>query len=63
MRILLCSGDSSLQVVCDDIANLRTAVILMDSTFSQWRLTISTKHTKVLVVGRNAEAQAPNDVT
>jgi len=34
----------------------------MDSTFLRWGLTISTKKTKVLVVGRNAAAQAANSV-
>ncbi len=35
----------------------------MDATFLRWGLTISTKKTKVLVVGRNAEAQAAESVT
>ena len=32
----------------------------MDSTFLQWGLTISTKKTQVLVVGRDTEAQMSN---
>ena len=55
MWILLYADDISL--VCDDIDNLRTAIALMDSTFLQWGLTISTEKTKVLVVGRDAEVQ------
>ena len=55
MWILLYADDISL--VCDNIYHLRTAVSLMDSTFLQWGLTISTEKTKVLVVGRDAEAQ------
>ena len=60
MWILLYADDISL--VCDNTDHLRTAVSLMDSTFLQWGLTIwglticiSTKKTKVLVVGRDAE--------
>jgi len=34
----------------------------MDATFLRWGLTISTKKTKVLVVGRNAAAQAADSV-
>ncbi|KAL3138620.1 hypothetical protein ABBQ32_006384 [Trebouxia sp. C0010 RCD-2024] len=46
MRILLyADGISS---VGDDIDNLRKAVALMDATFLQWGLTISTKKTKAL---------------
>ena len=58
MWILLYADDISL--VCDNIDNLRTAVALMDSIFLKWGLTISTKKTKVLVVGRDAEAQTPS---
>ena len=54
--MLLYADDISL--VCDDITNLSKAVALMDNTFSQWGLTISTRKTKVLVVGRDAEQQA-----
>ena len=60
MWILLYADDISL--VCDDIESLTAAVTLMDNTFVQWGLTISTKKTKVLVVGRDAECQAPNIV-
>ena len=38
------------------------AVTTMDATFLRWGLTISTKKTKVLVVGRNAAAQAADSV-
>ena len=55
---MLYADDISL--VCDDIANLRTAVTLMNTTFCQWGLTISTQKTKVLVVGHDAEHQAAN---
>ena len=58
MWILLYADDISL--VCDDIDNLRKAVALMDATFLQWGLTISTKKTKVLVVGRDAEVHKSN---
>ena len=34
----------------------------MDATFSGWGLTISIKNTNVLVVGRNAAAQAADSV-
>ena len=56
--ILLYADDISL--VCDNIDHLRTAVALMDSTILQWGLTISTKKTKVLVVGGDAEVQVSN---
>ena len=56
--ILLYADDISL--VCDDIANLSTAVTLMDNTFTQWGLTINTHKTKVLIVGHDAENQAAN---
>ena len=42
------------------VDHLRTAVSHMDSTFLQWGLTISTKKTQVLVVGRDIEAQMSN---
>ena len=60
MWILLYADDISL--VCDDIKSLRAAVTLMDVTFVQWGLTISTKKTKVLVVGKDAAEQSPNAV-
>jgi len=41
---------------------VREAIITMDATFLWWGFTISTKKTKVLVVGRNAAAQAANSV-
>ena len=44
--------------MCDNIESLRTAVTLLDDTFCKWALTISTKNTKVLIVGRNAESLA-----
>lgn len=34
----------------------------MDATFVQWGLTISTKKTKVLVVGKDVAEQSPNAV-
>ena len=58
MWILSYADDISL--VCDDIASLRAAVTLMDATFVQWGLTISTKKTKLL--GRDAAEQSPNVV-
>jgi hypothetical protein len=60
MWILLYADDISL--VCDDIESLRAAVTLMDATFVQWGLTISTKKTKVLVVGKDAAEQSANAV-
>ena len=60
MWILLYADDISL--VCDDIESLRAAVTLMDATFVQWGLTISTKKTKVLVVGKDAAEQSPHAV-
>ncbi len=50
MWILLYADDISL--ACDTAEKLREAVITMDATFLRWGLTISTKKTKVLVVGR-----------
>ena len=61
MWILMYADDISL--VCDDVDNLRTAVTLMDTTSTQWCLTISTRKTQVLIVGRDAEAEASNAVT
>jgi len=43
MWILMFADDISL--VCDDIESLGAAVTLMDATFVQWGLTISTKKT------------------
>ena len=54
MWILLYADDISL--VCNNIESLRTAVTLLDDTFGKWGLTLSTKKTKVLIVGRNAES-------
>ena len=53
MWILLYADDISL--ICDDIVNFSTAVSIMDSTFTQWGLTINTNKTKALVVGHDAE--------
>ena len=36
---------------------MKTSVQLVDKVFSDWGLTVSTSKTKVLVVGRNAEAE------
>jgi len=60
MWILLYADDISL--ACDTAEKLRAAVITMDATFLRWGLTISTKKIKVLVVGRNAAAQAADSV-
>jgi len=60
MWILLYADDISL--ACDTAKKLREAVITMDATFLRWGLTISTKKTKVLVVGRNAAAQTADSV-
>ena len=59
MWILMYADDISL--VCDDVDNLRNAVTLMDTLFTQWALTPA-KKPKVLIVGRDAEAQASNAV-
>ena len=56
MWILLYADDTSL--VRGSAEKLREAVTVMDATFLRWGLTISTKKIKVLVVGRNAAAQA-----
>ena len=60
MWILLYADAISL--LCDDIESLRAAVALMDATFVQWGLTISTKKTKVLVLGKDVAEQSPNAV-
>ena len=49
---------NDISLACDTAEKLRVAVTTMDATFLRWGLTISTKKTKVLVVGRNAAAQA-----
>ncbi len=61
MWILLYADDISL--ACDTAENLRKAVNTMDATFLRRGLTISLKKTKVLVVGRNAAAQAADSVS
>ena len=58
--ILMYADDISL--ACDTAEKLRVAVTTMDATFLRWGLTISTKNNKVLVVGRNAAAQAAESV-
>ena len=60
MWILLYADDIAL--ACDTAEKLREAVTTMDATFLRWGLTISTKKTKVLGVGRNAAAQAADSV-
>lgn len=60
MWILMYADDISL--ACDTAEKLRVAVTTMDATFLRWGLTISTKKTKVLVVGMNAAAQAAESV-
>ena len=49
-------------LVTEDVDNLRVAADLLDSTFTQWGLTVSTAKTKLLVVGssRDADDQAAN---
>ena len=56
MWILMYADDISL--ACDTAEKLRVAVTNMDATFLRWGLTIS----KVLLVGRNAAAQAADSV-
>ncbi|KAA6417645.1 MAG: hypothetical protein FRX49_12437 [Trebouxia sp. A1-2] len=60
MWILTYADDISL--ACDTAEKLKVAVTTMDATFLRWGLTISTKNTKVLVVGRNAAAQAAESI-
>ncbi|KAA6417744.1 MAG: hypothetical protein FRX49_12330 [Trebouxia sp. A1-2] len=60
MWILMYADDISL--ACDTAEKLRVAVTTMDATFLRWGLTVSTEKTKVLVVGRNAAAQAAESV-
>ncbi len=62
MQILLYADDISL--ACDTAEKLREAVITMDATCLQSGFTISIiiKKTKVLIVGRNAAAQAADSV-
>ena len=60
MWSLMYAHDNSL--ACDTAEKLMEAVTTMDATFLHWGLTISTKKTKVLVVGRNAAAQAADSV-
>ncbi len=60
MWSLLYADDISL--ACDTAEKLREAVNTMNAIFLRWGLTISTKKTKVLVVGRNAAAQAADSV-
>ena len=45
-------------LACDAAQKLREAVTTMHATFLRWGLAISTYKTKVLVVSRNAVAQA-----
>ena len=56
MWILLYADD--IYLICDSAEKLREAVTVMDAIFLRWRLTISTKKTKVLVVDRNDTDQA-----
>jgi len=60
MWILMYADDISL--ACDTAEKLRVGVTTMDATLLRWGLTISTKKTKVLVVGMNAAAQAAESV-
>ena len=61
MWILLYIHADDISLVCDNSESLRAAT-LMDVTFVQWGLTISTKKTKVLVVGKDAAEQSTNAV-
>ena len=47
----------TVSLICDTAEKPREAINVMDDTFLRWGLTISTKKTKVLVVGRDAAAQ------
>ena len=49
--------------MCDDIGSLRVAVTLVDATFVQWGLTISTQKTTVLVGKAAAEQSAHAVIT
>ncbi len=60
MWILIFADDISL--VCDNVKSLQAAMTLMDATFVQCGLTISTKKTKVRIVGKDAAAQSPHAV-
>lgn len=60
MWILLYASDTSL--LCDTAEKLREAVTVMDATFLRWGLTISTKKTKVLLVGMDAAAQTTEPI-
>ena len=51
-----------ISLACDTAEKLMEAVTTVDATFLHWGRTISTKKTKVLVVGRNAAAQAADAV-
>ena len=53
------SSAEDISLVCNDIAKLSAAVlILMDHTFTEWGLSIGTQKTKVLVVHHVGDAQA-----
>ena len=54
VRILLYAE----RLVCDTAEKLREAAVTMDTTFLRMELTINTKQTTMLVVGRSAAAQA-----
>lgn len=54
--ILMYADDIAL--VTEDADSLRVALDLPDSTFSEWGLTVCSAKTKLLVVGRDADAQA-----
>lgn len=54
--------DDNISLVCDDMDCPRTPVTLMDTTFTNRGVTISTKKTKVLIVERDAETQAGHTI-
>ena len=58
MCILMYADDIAL--ISGDVASLKAAIGLLDTVFSDWRLTVSSAKTKLLVVGRYAQTQAAN---
>ena len=45
-------------LITESVAELTGSLDMLDTVFSEWGLTVSTSKTKVLIVGRDAEAQA-----
>ena len=58
MWILMYVDDIAL--ISGDVASLKAAIGLLDTVFSDWGLTVSTAKTKILFIGRDAQAQAAN---